>query len=55
MLFVHDELVVSAPDKHVEPVKQIMIDSSKWAFEKFWGNVVDFPVKVTVAGYYKKD
>jgi len=55
MLFVHDEVVVSAPDKHVAPVKQIMIDCSKWAFEKLWRDVVDFPVKVSVAGYYKKD
>jgi DNA polymerase I-like protein with 3'-5' exonuclease and polymerase domains len=55
MLFVHDEIVVSTLPKHVEPVKQIMINCSKWAFKKFWGDVVDFPVKVTVAGYYKKD
>jgi DNA polymerase-1 len=55
LLFVHDELVISCPDEHVDSVKQIMIDDSKWAFKKFWKDVVDFPVKVSVAGYYKKD
>ncbi|MGA8222413.1 MAG: DNA polymerase [Candidatus Acidiferrales bacterium] len=55
LLFVHDELVITAPVEHVENVKQIMIDDSKWAFKKFWKDAVDFPVKVTVADYYKKD
>jgi len=55
LLFVHDEVVISCPQQHAESVKKIMIDDSKWAFRKFWGDEVDFPVKVTVADYYKKD
>jgi DNA polymerase-1 len=55
ILFVHDEVVITCPEEHVDSVKKIMIDDSKWAFEKFWGVVVSFPIKVTVADYYKKD
>jgi DNA polymerase-1 len=55
LLFVHDELVLTALDEHVEPVKKIMIDNMQWAYDKLIGlkNIIH-ETDVTIADYWKK-
>lgn len=55
MLFVHDEIVMTAREDHVEPVKQIMIDNMQWAYNKMIGlNNIIHEIDVTVDDYWKK-
>jgi len=55
MLFVHDELVLTARDEDVEPVKKIMLDGMQWAYDEMIGvkNIIH-STDVTVADYWKK-
>ena len=55
ILFVHDELVLTAEDSSVEAVKQIMIDGMQWAYENLIGlkNIIH-ETDVVVADYWRK-
>ena len=55
LLFVHDELVLTAREEAVEKVKGIMIDSMQWAYDQLIGtkNIIH-ETDVTVADFWKK-
>jgi len=55
ILFVHDELVLTAPDEAVTAVKSIMIDGMQWAYEELIGtkNIIH-ETDVTVNDYWEK-
>jgi DNA polymerase-1 len=55
ILFVHDELVLTAPDNEAPPVKKIMIDGMQWAYEQLIGtkNIIH-ETDVTVNDYWEK-
>lgn len=55
LLFVHDELVLTAKDEDVDAVKQIMVDNMQWAYDRLIGlkNIIH-TTDVTIADYWKK-
>lgn len=55
LLFVHDELVLTASVEHVEAVKAIMIKNMQWAYDQLIGlkNIIH-ETDVTVNDYWEK-
>lgn len=56
LLFVHDELVLTAKDEQVPQVKDIMINGMQWAYNKLIGtqNIIH-STDVTIADFWKKE
>jgi DNA polymerase I-like protein with 3'-5' exonuclease and polymerase domains len=55
LLFVHDELVLTAKDEVVPQVEKIMIDNMQWAYDQLIGtkNIIH-STDVVIADYWKK-
>jgi DNA polymerase-1 len=55
LLFVHDEIVMTAREDHTEAVKGIMLDDMQWAYNKMIGlkNIIH-ETDVTIADFWKK-
>ena len=55
ILFVHDELVLTAKDEDVQAVEKIMIKNMQWAYDKMIGlkNIIH-ETDVVIADYWKK-
>lgn len=61
ILFVHDELVLTAKDEHVDAVQKIMVDNMQWAYNKLIPlegktelDHIIHSTDVTIADYWKK-
>ncbi len=55
LLFVHDELVLTAKDCDVDKVHKIMIDNMQWAYDQMIGlkNIVH-ETDVSIDSYWRK-
>jgi len=53
VFFLHDEVMVHAPDEQVETVTQLVEEAARSATELLFGRIpIEFPVNITVVDSY---